>query len=226
MSSIPITPDSIDAVLFDMDGTLIDTDNVDVSRWAHRIARVYGDTGTAAHRPARRIVMALETPINMGFTILDALGLDTPVIRAMVRMQGGGDPAGLPPISGTGELLHRLAARYRLAVVSTRTVAEQRAFLRVQGTDSCFGAFAGRDTTWRIKPHPQPVLYAAEQLGVEPGRCLMVGDTTVDVRAGRRAGAWTCGVLCGYGQRRELERAGAHVILEHTTGLAALLLDV
>jgi phosphoglycolate phosphatase-like HAD superfamily hydrolase len=48
-------------------------------------------------------------------------------------------------------------------------------------------------------------------------RCLMVGDTTADIRAARAAGARSIGVLCGFGQHEELERAGADLILE-TTG--------
>jgi phosphoglycolate phosphatase len=67
------------------------------------------------------------------------------------------------------------------------------------------------------------VRYAAKQLGVSVERCVMVGDTTVDVRSARRAGAQAVAVLCGFGERDELERAGAHVILEHTSQLASLL---
>jgi phosphoglycolate phosphatase len=93
------------------------------------------------------------------------------------------------------------------------------------GLEDQVGAYAGRDSTWRMKPHPQPVLHAAHQLKVPPERCLMVGDTTVDIRAGIRAGAWTCGVLCGYGMRDELENAGAHFILPTTAHLADVLLN-
>ena len=50
----------------------------------------------------------------------------------------------------------------------------------------------------------------------------MVGDTTMGVLAGRRAGAWTAAVLCGYGTERELIRAGAHVVLAETSELGAL----
>lgn len=53
----------------------------------------------------------------------------------------------------------------------------------------------------------------------------MVGDTTVDIRAGRAAGAQTVGVLSGFGERQELEEAGADVILERALDLADLLLD-
>ncbi len=71
-------------------------------------------------------------------------------------------------------------------------------------------------TCRRTKPHPEPVLYAARCLEVPPENCLMVGDTTVDIRAGRSAGAQTVGVLCGFGEADELARLGADLILTAT----------
>jgi phosphoglycolate phosphatase len=53
----------------------------------------------------------------------------------------------------------------------------------------------------------------------------MVGDTVVDILAGKKAGTQTVGVLCGFGEKRELERAGADLILPSTTDLADYLLD-
>jgi phosphoglycolate phosphatase len=60
-------------------------------------------------------------------------------------------------------------------------------------------------------------------MGVKAGNCLMIGDTTVDMRAGKAAGAQTVGVLCGFGERPELERTGANLILESTPELVAAL---
>ena len=51
----------------------------------------------------------------------------------------------------------------------------------------------------------------------------MVGDTTVDIKSARRAGAWSIGVLCGFGEQAELERAGAHMILPATAELHGCL---
>ena len=56
-------------------------------------------------------------------------------------------------------------------------------------------------------------MWAAQQMQVKPEECLMVGDTTVDIRAGKSAGAQTVGVLCGFGTERELRRAGADLNL-------------
>ena len=78
------------------------------------------------------------------------------------------------------------------------------------------------EDTWRLKPHPGPIRYAAEQLGVAVERCLMVGDTSVDVRAAKAAGAYAVGVLCGFGEGGDL--AGADLILESAVELKRWLL--
>lgn len=216
MNTIPFTPDDLDAILFDMDGTIIETDDANVAKWARRIARVYANP-EKAETLARRLVMALESPGNFLFTVLDFFGLDTFVVRLVIRLSSGsGEIEAIPPIAGIDETVRELAKRYRLGVVSTRTVKETEFYLDALKIRDCFEVIAGRDTTWRIKPHPQPVKWAVNQLGEDPMRCLMVGDTTVDIRAGVRAGLWTCGVLSGFGQRGELERAGADIIMAHT----------
>ena len=75
----------------------------------------------------------------------------------------------------------------------------------------CSGSSAGAHV------YPDPILFVARQMGVSPEACLMIGDTTVDMRAGRAAGAITVGVLCGFGQEVELLRAGADLILPTTS---------
>ena len=130
---LPFHPDDIDAVLFDLDGTLIDSDDEEVDRWAHRIARLYSAPPKAT-RAARKLVMALESPVNALFTALDLVGLDTPVVRLMITLQGTKSTEHLPPVDGAVPLIDQLAARYKLALVSTRTVEEGQAFLASIGS--------------------------------------------------------------------------------------------
>jgi phosphoglycolate phosphatase len=64
---------------------------------------------------------------------------------------------------------------------------------------------------------------AAEKMGVKPHECLMIGDTTVDIHAGRSAGAQTVGVLCGFGEENELKAMGADLILSSTHEIVNVL---
>ena len=89
--------------------------------------------------------------------------------------------------------------------------------------DHHFDALVTRESTRRPKPHPAPIRLAAHLLAVPVDQCLMIGDTTVDVLAARRAGALAVAVLSGFGEQAELQHAGAHAILERTALLPTLL---
>lgn len=218
----------IAAILFDVDGTLSDTDD----QWVHHINRPlnffralfpYQQTLPAS----RRLVMAMETPGNWIFELLDRLHLDDEARRlanALARRGPDHDQRFLL-IPGVDEMLTALRQHYPLAVVSARGEKSTRHFLEQYSLTSYFGAVATAVTCRHTKPFPDPVLWAADRLGVPPERCLMVGDTTVDIRAGKAAGAQTVGVLCGFGSERELRRAGADLILPGTSQLSEVLLS-
>jgi len=215
--------DKVEAVLFDLDGTLMDTDDQAVEALARRLQRLHWPH---PHRAARRFIMASETPGNVLMTLVDVLGLDAPLAAftdRLRRWRGLRTRTDFRIIAGADEMLTELKERYRLAVVTTRGMAEAEAFLDQHDLVGVFETLVTRESTWRLKPHPAPIRHAAQLLGVPVERCVMVGDTTVDVKSARRAGAWAVAALCGFGEREELERAGAHVILEHTSHLSSLL---
>ncbi|WP_077037555.1 HAD-IA family hydrolase [Pelomonas sp. KK5] len=85
-------------------------------------------------------------------------------------------------------------------------------------------AVVGGDTTGHTKPHPAPLLEAARRLGVEPARCLYVGDDERDVTAGRAAGMATAAVRWGYvGHGKPIEAWGADFLLSVPGELLKLL---
>ena len=224
---MPLDISRIQAVLFDVDGTLSDTDD----QWVNRMERTLRPVrflfpGRTAHHFARRLLMALETPSNSIFTLLDRLHLDAGAFRVLQwisRASPRKKPQNFWVIPGVVELLENLHGRYPLAVVSARDEASTLRFLDQYGLAPCFGAIATSQTCRYTKPFPDPVVWAAARLGIEHERCLMVGDTVMDVRAGRSAGAQTAGVLCGFGMEDELRRAGADEILPSTADLARFL---
>jgi HAD superfamily hydrolase (TIGR01549 family) len=215
--------DRIDAILFDLDGTLMDTDDQAVERLARQLERL---RFPHPDRTARRLIMASETPGNALMTVVDMLGLDAPLMEFtnnLRRWRGLRTQTDFRIIAGIEEMLTQLDGRYRLGVVTTRGQSEADSFLEQHGLRGLFEIVVTRESTWRLKPHPAPVQHAARLLGVPAERCAMVGDTTADVKSARRAGAWAVAVLCGFGEREELERAGAHVVLERTADLGSRL---
>ena len=213
--------DKVQAILFDLDGTLMDTDDQVVEKLAHRLRRLHWPH---PHRAARRLIMAAETPVNALMTLLDALGLDAPLMAFADRLHRWRKPhqrTDFRMMANVHDLLNALHENYRLAVVTTRSKRDAQTFLEQHDLHDTFEILVTRESTWRLKPHPAPIRHAAQSLGVPVEHCLMVGDTTVDVKSARRAGAQAVAVLCGLGERKELERAGAHVILEHTSHLSS-----
>lgn len=80
------------------------------------------------------------------------------------------------------------------------------------------------DTTAHAKPHPEPLLEAARRLGIEPARCLYVGDDERDIIAGRAAGMGTVAATYGYlGARADATQWGAHAAIHSPLDLLELL---
>jgi len=226
LHALPST--AIDAILFDLDGTLIHTDNTWLARWERRLTRLAWLFPGRDPRPfLRRALTRAEGPGNSFVGVLDRLRLDetfAQLSERLYRVRGLATPTTVVPIPGTDALLAALSPRYSLALVTTRIQRQATALLDAARLPPVFKVIVGALDVRRMKPHPEPILRAAGLLGVTPERCLMVGDTEVDILAARAAGAWAAGVLCGFGERHELERAGAHLIVETTPLLADYLI--
>lgn len=214
----------IQALCFDVDGTLSDTDDAFVNRLEGALRRVRPRRDLRAF--ARRVIMELEAPGNWAYALLDRIGLDDEIgwlFSQFSRLAHRGGRKNFLLIPNTREMLSALAPRYPMSIVSARGEKGTLAFLEQYDLRNFFQAVATSQTCPHTKPFPHPVLWAAQQLGVAPQNCLMIGDTTVDIRAGRAAGAQTVGVLCGFGTQADLARAGADLILPSPAELVEVL---
>ncbi|RME91228.1 MAG: HAD family hydrolase [Anaerolineae bacterium] len=217
----------IQALCFDVDGTLSDTDDLYVQKVARLLRPLRGILpGNDPHRAARRLVMALETPGNAVLGLIDTLGMDDELIALsnFLNRRVRRRPKHFLLIPGVDRMLEELYAHYPMAIVSARDERTTLAFLEHFHLTHYFRVIVTALSREHTKPYPDPVLFAAEQMGVAPDACLMIGDTTVDIRAGRAAGAQTVGVLCGFGEEDELRRHGADLILQSTVQLSDVLL--
>ena len=226
---MPLDLPRIRALCFDVDGTLSDTDDLYARRFARWMPRLlFRDPD----RAARRLVMWMEAPGNALMGIPDRFGLDDELASVMnwlsrrpFRTLRGRQRAwkSYLLVPGVDEMLARLHGQFPMSVVSARDERGTRAFLDRFGLTRYFDAIVTALTAEHTKPYPDPVRFAAQKMGVAPEACLMVGDTTVDIRAGKSAGAQTVGVLCGFGEEAELRRRGADLILKSTAELGDVL---
>jgi phosphoglycolate phosphatase-like HAD superfamily hydrolase len=221
-------PARVRALLFDLDGTLADTDDEYVRRAGAFIRRLnFLFPRADPTRFLRWSMMMAETPLTHLMGVPDWLGIDAPLARAadwLADQRGPSTRAHFVLIQGVEAMLPRVGQRFPLAIVTARGGRMTQHFLEQFGLASRFGAVASAQTVAHTKPYPDPVLWAARQLNVPVEHCLMIGDTTVDMLAGKRAGAQTIGVLCGFGERGELERAGADLIVDATPEIESLVL--
>lgn len=223
---MPLEISRIRAICFDIDGTLSDTDDQMIAQvvpWLFPM-RLFSPA-VALPAIGRRLVMMLESPLNLVYEWLDQLNLDGLLTRLMGYFQARSNQkkSRFLLIDGVLSMLQALYEKYPLAIVSARDESNVYAFLRQFKLLKYFKVIVTSQTCLHTKPFPEPLLFAAQRLGVDPHSILMVGDTTVDIKTGRRAGAQTLGVLCGFGTEKELIRSGADLILPSTADLKDLI---
>jgi len=208
----------IRAVLFDLDGTLLDTRDAWIAAFDASVA--------AIGRPTMSGAVAAQwigTPIEV---IFERSGLSPEEIAKAVpvflEVEAASVPAGMRAYPGVHEMLAALGP-WKLAAVTNKRHDTSVEALRATGLLPFFSLVLGGDSVPRKKPAPDPVLKAARTFGVSPSECVVVGDTENDVHSAKAAGARSIGVTWGYGTRATLEAAGVDHLIETPEALPPLL---
>jgi N-acetyl-D-muramate 6-phosphate phosphatase len=223
---MPLQISRIQSICFDVDGTLSYTDDVMVAQLARLLQPFYFLLPKEnVFQAARRMVMAAEAPANFFISIPDLIGLDNELyaLADWIARIFHSKVKNHWMVPDTIEMLDKLSKHYPLAVVSARDTRTTMDFLNQFNLAAYFNCFATDQTCQHTKPFPDPILWTARHMGVSPEACLMVGDTTVDIRAGQAAGAQTVGVLSGFGEEKELHQHGSDLILSKAAELVQVL---
>ncbi|MFJ3223052.1 HAD family hydrolase [Streptomyces sp. NPDC086783] len=211
------------AAVFDVDGTLVDTNHLHVTTWWEAFRQA------GHHVPMH----AIHRAVGLGSDDLIAhlLGDDRDPDQDETLSQAHKALYGtyfdrLPPLRDAGRLLRRLADDgWTVVLATSASGAELGALRRAIDADDAIKATASADDVEQGKPAPEPVEHALELAGVPPERAVFVGDTVWDMRAGTRAGVTTVGVLCGGIPRADLEEAGAGSVYRDPAHLLERLSD-
>lgn len=215
---MPLEISRIRALCFDVDGTLSDTDDLYARKVERLLPRsLFRDPMHAA----RRFVMWGEAPGNALLGLADTLKIDDEMVAFIDWMYRNRKYTAQKflLVPGVDDMLKSLHGHFPMAVVSARDARGTMAFLDQFCLTGYFDAIITGLSAPHTKPYPDPILLAAKWMNVAPEHCLMIGDTTVDIRAGRSAGAQTAGVLCGFGEEYELKKMGADSIFTATPNL-------
>jgi phosphoglycolate phosphatase len=215
-------------IVFDMDGTLIDTAGLIGEHMAGAF------TGAGLEVPTLRDVRA-------------TIGLSLPV--AMARLAGSEDPALIdrlvagyktlyraalaregdrePFYPGAREALdrHRGAPATLLGIATGKGLAGVNRILGRHGLERHFATLQTPDHN-PSKPHPGMLFRAMAETGMDPRETVMIGDTAFDMQLARGAGAMAIGVTWGYHDPADLRGAGAHLLVDAYDQLDAAILSV
>ncbi|MFJ7147433.1 HAD family hydrolase [Streptomyces sp. NPDC100445] len=198
------------AAVFDVDGTLVDTNHLHVVTWWEAFRQAGHDVPMhAVHR-----AVGLGSDDLVAHLLGDDRDKDQDAaLSAAHKALYGQYFDRLPALPGAAELLRRLSGDgWTVVLATSASGAELGALRRAIGADDAIKDTASADDVREGKPAPEPVEHALELAGVPASRAVFVGDTVWDMQAGSKAGVRCVGVLCGGIARADLEEAGAGAV--------------
>jgi HAD superfamily hydrolase (TIGR01509 family) len=213
---------STDAVVFDWDGTLLDSRAALLAAWHESTEDVLGRRFPATEAEERE-VFTLPGSAIWPRLAGDARELDALVERFQYAYEHTGEVVRAFP--GIPDALAALReAGVTVAVVTSKARRRFALDARRAGLEDLIDTSVCDGEAPASKPDPRPVLVALEALAVSPAGSVMVGDTVVDVTAGLRAGTGVVGVLWGASTEDELRRAGVEAVAARLSELMDIVL--
>ncbi len=184
------------AVLFDLDGTLVDSERQN----AESVARALAAHGRRVTDEEREFIIGhgwneiyhhLVSHGGIDWTLHELIARSAHEREKLVEAEG------LDVLPGAVAAIDRFTRRYQSVVVSGSSRAEIELVLRSLGVRDRFPWFIAAEDTSRGKPYPDGYLLAAERLAIDPSECLVLEDSTAGVRAARAAGMRCVAIRAG-----------------------------
>jgi HAD superfamily hydrolase (TIGR01509 family) len=176
----------IEAVVFDLDGVILQTEEV----WDEVRGRYVVEQGGRYDEEAQRAMMGMSAPEWSRYLAgeLGVPGTPAEISADIVRLMEARYREQLPLIPGAREAVERLAARWPLGLASSSNRPLIDAALELSGLDRLFVATVSSEEVARGKPAPDVYLEAARRLAVAPERCAAVEDSHSGIRSAKAAG--------------------------------------
>lgn len=210
----------VDAVLFDLDGTLVDS-APDLAGAANDLRELRGMAPLPYEQLRPMVGSGARGMVGMAFGLKSGdAGFDELREAFLNRYEQRMLQSTLVFAAMEPVLAQLEAMGLPWGIVTNKALRFARPVVVGLALHGRAGTLIGGDSTPHAKPHPAPLLEAARQLAVDPARCVYVGDDERDVVAGRAAGMATLAAAWGYlGQGEVIGRWGADAVIEDPAGL-------
>lgn len=209
------------ALLFDADGTLIDTHDIILTSMRHTLNDVHGYGYTD-----EQLMHGVGTPLLEQMIVL-AQGDEAKAEDLVKDYREHNDSihdAGIKSFPGVKEALERLqAAGYKMGVITSKRHEMAEKGLRLTGVLGFFDFVIGSDDWPDHKPEPGPILHGCDLLGVPAGKSAYIGDSPYDIQAGNAAGCTTYAALWGMFSAESLKAEHPDFCCTSMTELADML---
>lgn len=210
--------DRVRAILFDLDGTLIDTVALILSSFRHATATVLG-----AALPDDVLMRNVGVPLATQMREIAPERAEE-LLRVYREHNARHHDEMIAEYPGTREVLIELASHgWAMGVVTSKGAPMAARGLEALGLDGFFQVVVTADDVTTHKPDPHPLLHAAELMGVSPGECVYVGDSPHDMSAARAAGVVAVAALWGAFEPQVVMAPGPEYALRTITELPGLL---
>lgn len=208
----------VNTVLFDLDGTLIDTNELIISSFLHTLGNYYPD------RFKREDVIPFLGPtLKETFESIDAEKVDE-MIAVYRKFNLSQHDLLVKEFDGVFQTIQQLKeAGFKIGIVTTKVLMVVEKGLKLTKLDSFFDVIVALDHVEKPKPDPEPILKAMELLGSKPEETIMVGDNSHDILGGKNAGTKTAGVAWSVKGKEFLLGFNPDYILDNMTDLLDIL---
>lgn len=209
----------VKVLLFDLDGTLIDTVDLIYSSFRHAVSTVLGK-----ELPRQELLKNLGRPLIFQMRYFSE-NHASELVKVYDKHNLAHHDALVKEYPGTRKVLSQLKERgYRFGVVTSKRRALSLRGLRICRLDDLIDVVVAMEDTVVHKPDPFPVRFALEKLAASPNQTLFVGDSPFDIEAGKRAGTCTAAALWGPFGAEALESKFPDLKLKNLAQLLEILL--
>jgi phosphoglycolate phosphatase len=195
---------SIKLIMFDLDGTLVDTAQ-DITNALNFAIKPYDIRSLTAEDTIKLVGEGVSRLVEKVLSA-EKMFLKKDVMERFIEYYSKHLSDNSKEYPYVRETLENLTD-FRKAVISNKREAPSKRLLEELGLSEYFDLIIGSDTVGERKPSPDPILYAVTRLGSNPEESIIVGDSNYDIEAGEKAGVKTIAVSYGYRHRESLTEA-------------------